>query len=86
MSRHIEAAVSAVIGREHVANIATYDVNEDGDRSMWVEVVYRGLTKGPGADMLQRIMDNVGDVSCAADPRPVVSFIDEADLMAIAAE
>jgi len=86
MSRHIEAAVSAAIGRENVADIASYKVSEDGHPAIWVEVIYRGLAEGPSVEMLQEIMENVGDVSCAADPRAVVSFIDECDLMAIAAE
>lgn len=86
MSNHIAAAVSAVIGREHVADIATYNVSEEGEKSIWVEVVYRDLDAGPSFEMLRDVMDNVGDVSCAADPRAVVSFIDEADMMAIAAE
>ncbi|MEM9320039.1 MAG: hypothetical protein AAGA70_13695 [Pseudomonadota bacterium] len=87
MSKHIEAAVSAVIGRDHVADIASYDMAlEDGRPALWVEVIYRGLSQGPGHDMLQDIMESVGDVSCASDPRAVVSFIAEDDLMAIAAE
>ncbi len=86
MSRHIEAAVTAVIGDEHVADIATYKVSEEGHPAIWVEVIYRGLAEGPSVDLLQAVMENVGDVSCAADPRAVVSFIDEGDLMAIAAE
>lgn len=86
MSRHIEAAVSAAIGPDHVANIACYNVTEDGKPSVWVEVIYRNLTKGPEAGLLQTIMSNVGDATCAADPRAVVSFIDEADMVAIAAE
>lgn len=86
MTEHIKAAVSAAIGRAHVADIASYNVKEGDQASLWIEVVYRDLAQGPGADLLQQIMDNVGDVTCAADPRAIVSFIDEADMMAFAAE
>ncbi|MEM1272304.1 MAG: hypothetical protein AAGF88_00730 [Pseudomonadota bacterium] len=87
MSKHIKAAVSAALGHDYVADITAYDMTfDDGEPALWIEVVYRNLQQGPGVTMLQEIMDNVGDVSCATDPRAIVSFIAEDDMMAIAAE
>ncbi|MBF9029409.1 hypothetical protein HKCCE3408_03270 [Rhodobacterales bacterium HKCCE3408] len=87
MTNHYEAAVAAVFGRDHVADIAVYELPDvHGRQGCWIEVIYRGLDTGPDADLMRRVMDCVGDVACAADPRPVVSFVSEADMIQIAAE
>ncbi|MBF9033011.1 hypothetical protein HKCCE2091_02075 [Rhodobacterales bacterium HKCCE2091] len=87
MHKHIEAAVSAEFGRDHLNNVSVHEVlDETGTRALWVDVVYRGFAAGPDLALLQRVMDNVADVSCASDPRAVVNFVAEEDLMAMAAE
>ncbi len=87
MINHYEAAVSAAFGRDNVADIAVYDLPTiDGRQGAWVEVIYRGLSGGPTVEVLRRVMDSVGEVACASDARPVVSFICEDDLVLMAAE
>ncbi len=87
MNSEIEAAVADAMGDEHLVQVHVYaPLRRAKDRTLWIDVIYTSYETGPDGRTMQTIVSAIDTIVQGSDMLPVVNFVADADMPAVAAE